>query len=383
MALALALNQAWLWTLRAEMQADTDAAATAGAQTLVDDDLLRGDPAYLPALLQRSTDQALLYAGSNLVGGRPFALLANPANNPDGDIVFGTLPTPRSTTFIPAQNIGDTSNASLALINAVHVQARLFASRGNAPALLFSPFTGLASADIQAAATAMLDRAVIGFRPRNLPIPLAPIALLSDPTASDSRSWEYQVESKKGADQYRFDRAQGTFVFDAAGDGLFEFQAALALDPGQAAGANVALLHIGVQTIAGISGQLLNGVTAADLSDFGGQLVLPANDQLTVPGAVVGPPFGSPDLTKLQQSLVQLQQSAAVRIWPLACSVDATLGTVTVCRFVAARIVTVETPMANEPLRFTLQPTMLAVGAAVTDSSHVTNPYLCKVRVVQ
>src|SRR5258708_6395368 len=44
-ALALALNPAWLWSSRAELQAAADSSSIAAAETLLDDDLLRGDPA--------------------------------------------------------------------------------------------------------------------------------------------------------------------------------------------------------------------------------------------------------------------------------------------------------------------------------------------------
>src|SRR4051794_27815142 len=71
---ALAVNHARLWTVRAELQTAADAAALAAVQVLVDDDLLRGNPQYLPALLDRSRAAAQQFAQLNGVDGRGFTL---------------------------------------------------------------------------------------------------------------------------------------------------------------------------------------------------------------------------------------------------------------------------------------------------------------------
>ena len=94
-AFAVAVNLHLLWSYRTEMQAAADAAAGAAAGTLVDDDVLRGDPAAMPNLLDRARAAAIDFADRNHVQGRPFPLQPNPDNDPTGDIVFGTLDTPR------------------------------------------------------------------------------------------------------------------------------------------------------------------------------------------------------------------------------------------------------------------------------------------------
>src|SRR5439155_13082702 len=100
------------------------------------------------------------------------------------------------------------------------------------------------------------------------------------------RSWDFQIAGHNAPDSFRFDRPSQTFV--AGPDGLGEFPAALATAPAQIGSTNVALLNLGVTDMTGRVNQLLNGITADQLSDFGGQLVLgPADNRLTVPGTEI------------------------------------------------------------------------------------------------
>jgi hypothetical protein len=71
----------------------------------------------------------------------------------------------------------------LNVINAVRIHIRRTRARGNPGFLHGAPLLGRRPTDLEAVATAMLDRDVIGFRPtRDGVVPLAPIALFSDPT---------------------------------------------------------------------------------------------------------------------------------------------------------------------------------------------------------
>jgi hypothetical protein len=392
LAFALAINVVRLWSIQEQLQVAADAAALAGADTLVGDDLLRGNSGPLPTLLQTASAQAIQYAASNLVQGQPFILLPNPTNDPTGDVVFGTHDKPRNSPFQPATNIQDNTNPALAGVNAVQVNAWLTKARGNAPGLVFAELIGLGSIDMHAVAAAMLDRDVIGFRPLfSQPLRLAPLALFSDPSGTDPRSWEYQIITKNAPDAYRYDPSVPGFVLDSAGDGLPEFQAALALDPSMAAAANVSVLYLGYSDASGVGAELATGVTADQLSSLGGQLVLEALDnRLTVPGSGFGPAPGNADLTSLEQGLQQLQQSAEPVVWPLYCGFDGS-GQPILCGFVAARVVTVSGIAAGQPIfNFAVQPTMIATATAVTDASRrgvggiaIVNPYICKVRLVE
>jgi Putative Flp pilus-assembly TadE/G-like len=388
--IALAINYTRLWTIRVEMQSAADAAALAGADTLVGDDLLRGNSSAFPGLLQSASAQAIQYAVNNIVQGQPFVLLPNPNNLADGDIVFGTLDQPRGSTFVVAANVNDPTNTALAAVNAVQINAWLTRARGNAPSLLLGGLLGVGAVDIHAAAAAMLDRDVIGFRPLGQqPLKLAPLAVFSDPSGMDSKSWQYQIEQKNAPDNYRYDATTHLFVLDPAGDGLPEMPVVMATDPGQESKANVSLLYLGFSDASGIGQQLVMGVTPDELVPFGGQLVLePADNRLTVPGSDIGPPAGSQELTSIENALDQLQQSGEARIWLLYCGLDGN-GRPVLCGFVAARVVTVNAP-AGGTFTFSLQPTMISTATAVTDASRrgvggiaVVNPYICKVRLVE
>ncbi len=388
--IALAINYTRLWTIRVEMQSAADAAALAGADTLVGDDLLRGDPSALPALIQAASAQAIKYAASNLVQGQPFVLLPNPNNLASGDVVFGTLDQPRGSTFVVATGVNDPTNSALAMINTVQINAWLTRARGNAPSLFLGGLLGLTSVDIHAASAAMLDRDVIGFRPLGQqPLKLAPLAIFSDPSGMDSKSWQYQIEEKNAPDNYRYDAGSHMFVLGPPGDGLPEMPIVMATDPSQEGIANVGLLYLGFSDASEIGQQLVMGVTPDQLVSFGSQLVLePSDNRLRVPGSDIGPAAGSTDLTSIQNGLEQLQQSGEPRVWPLYCGLDGS-GQPILCGFVAARVVTVNAP-AGGTFTFSLQPTMISTATAVTDASRrgiggiaIVNPYICKVRLVE
>lgn len=387
---ALAINQALLWTVRAELQVNADAAALAATDALVSDDLLRGAPGPLPALLQGATAEANKYAGLNLVIGRPFVLQANPLNVSGGDLVFATVATPRSRNLVPAANIDDPTNTALADINLVQVTARLSAARGNAVNTFLGPYLGRRSTDVGAQAAATLDRDVIGFRPLfpQQALPIAPLALFADLSMADPRSWQYQVQAGNAPDSFTLNPGPPP-TFNAGADGLPEFQASLALEAKQVAAANVSILYLGVSGAADAANQVLTGLTPAQVQNLGGQLVLDASDnRLTVAGSTQGPAAGSPELQALYDNLTQLSQSGAPRIWPLYCGTDGA-GSPILCGFVAGRVVAVQPP-GNGPLLFSVQPTMLATAPAVTDATRrgvggvpLVNPYICKVRLVE
>jgi hypothetical protein len=181
-----------------------------------------------------------------------------------------------------------------------------------------------------------------------------------------------------GTDDWRFDRTTRTFV--PGSDGLFEMEVTLT--------DNACLLQVGVTDFPGAAAQVTAGVTGAQLAGLpGGALVLGVGNQVQVPAFPgCGPAADSADLAALEQALTQLQQAGSLRVWPLYLGVadGATLD-----GFVAARVVRVLPRGAGEPLRFILQPGVLAVSSAVTDATRrdagvaFPNPYLAKLRLVE
>lgn len=373
---AFAANKCWLYSIREDLRNVADAAALAAAHELVHDDFLRRDVARFPALMARAEVAAQTYGAANPVRGRPVALLPNPLNMLGGDVAFGVLTTPRSGDFVTVPT-RLTTDEHQRLANTVAVTARLHKARGTAVPLIFGALVVRPSADVQSFSAATLDRGVRGFRPLYEPVPLAPVALLSDPAGVDPRSWQSQVETGTGPDAMTFDRTAG--AFSAAADGIHEFNAVYPIDPKQLSDANVALLQLGT---AGEAAQLAGGMTPADFATLGGQLLLPEVGGLSVPAQMFGP---SIDLIALVAALEGLQASAAVRVWPLYAPSPTNGATIT--DFIAARVVSVTPPTSDQPLRFALQATVIARPDALTDTdlrggaaTMNGNRYVCKVR---
>jgi Flp pilus assembly protein TadG len=377
MLVALAVGYAGLWEARGALENAADAAALAAAGDLVDDRALLANPSVQVALIQNARADAVAYAASNLVLGEPLVLDPNPTNAPDGDLVFGLVDPARGLAFAAAGDVSEPTNPSVLAVNAVRVVARRTGDRGNPAGLPLGRWLGTSSADVLAAATAFLDRDVIGFRSTaGRPLPVVPLALLSDPTGANPLAWEAQAAN--GPDALQFDRASRTFA--PGSDGLREVQVQLAR--------NGCLLEAGVTTVLDASAQVVAGVPPAQAPD--GIVLGPDNTltAMTFPGC--GPAADTPDGALLQAALTQLQASAEVRAWPLYRSTGAGSGTAVLTGFVAARVASVAAPAAGQPITFTLQPAQLATATAVTDAArrgvggiNVVNPYVCKVRLVE
>jgi hypothetical protein len=400
LVLALALNAARLAEARTEMHASADAAALAAAQVLVDDRMLLHRRPIVLELMDQAHAEAQGYGYANPVVGRPLELLPNRHNAPDGDIVFGTLERPGAEKLIVA-DVDDRNNRLLPQVNAVRVTAHRTRGRHNQVKLVAGPFLPSDSVDLIVRATAMLDRDVIGFRPQGRrPVPLVPIALLSDPTGRDKNSWEFQVEKRGGTDHWRFDRDRQRFVRDGKGDGLFEMR--VRIGGGAASGAkkagkgaetqnktNACLLQIGGGDFDDLVRQICLGLAREDFKVFvDDQMVLGKDNRLIVPGTSLGPRSGRAILAQLESCLRTLQRSAEPRVWPLYERFSRQ-GMPVLIGFVAARVADVGSEGKGEGLSFTLQPCMMSTATAVTDARRrglgprsIVNPYVCKVRLV-
>ncbi len=386
----LALNAALLAEARTALQANADADALAAVGALVDDSWLTGDPARQMLRVGVARSEAEAYAAANKVLGQPQVLeLPFPAtaNPPDGDIVFAHLDKPRSP--IPAERVLVTAdlngtyhgNPFLPLVNTVRINARRVQARGTAVGLFGSNFSGIGSADLEARATATLDRDIVGFRPiGGQPIPMAPIALLTRASVGVPSSWENELG--KGVDFWR--HFHGVFI--SGSDGLPEVSVLISPDEAKASAALV-LLGISDVTSAAhqttLDTQIAGGITANDLQGLGGVFELdPSNNRLTVAASRGDPSF----YTKLLIQLDAIKNQP--RIWPLYEIYDAGTGQAVVSGFVAARVVAAF-GNATTGLTILLQPCMLATRTALTDTTrrgvggvNILNPYIAKLRLV-
>jgi hypothetical protein len=371
--------------------------------------LLTEQPGIIRLLCERAHLEARSYGLANPTLGMPLLLQDNPDNDPDGDVVFGFHdPLTRSFTVAPV--------VDSQFLNAVRIVARRTRERGNPAGLYFGRFLNLPTADVVATATALVDRDVYGFRPNGTqPLPLAPLALLTDPTAVNPESWERQVllpalqSGAGGVDEFFWDRLAWQFrqVPQEApvGDGIFEMEVSVPLagEPNlaeDAAKANGCFLIIGQPSWETIQRQLSLGVAPEDLDDSNGEFALGSDNRLEQPAAPIAPAMDDPRLGALLAALQTLQNSKEPRVWPLfvnlTSSQNATLATLQ--GFVAARLIRAEIvriEKEGEPSRhqlsLTLQPCMIATGTALTDTARrhanpevdLYNRYVCKVRLVE
>jgi hypothetical protein len=419
LAMALAFYAAELVETRTLLRNDTDAAALAGVQTFINDDLLRGDPTTMQTLIPLATQYAQQYAQLNLVFGDGLYLDPTITNDENADIVFGTLAYPRSKNFILADlsNLTNPTNAANSLpnanpewlnINTVRVTGRRHQKRGNPVLLHNGPLLSQLPNDADAVSTATLDRFVVGFRPLGRqPIPLSPLALFSYQPGTLRHCWEFNVERRLGFDQFMALRNGPLWQIVGGADGLHEMD--VFLGTGRQLGENMkssnnnlnsmlqqgqfncCMLQLGSSAVADLAWQLINGIYDVHLSQWGEQLVLGPSNQLEVNGTPWGPQANSQDGNLLQNALNQLQSTGVPRLWPCFSSFDPDTNNPILCGFVAARVVQVQNASGKGGgITFSIQPCMMSTATAVTDALRVgigaaklPNPYICKVRLVE
>jgi Flp pilus assembly protein TadG len=407
LAVLVGINAGYLVEARTTLQNSADAAALAGAQGLVDDRTLLDDPRQMEQVIDEARQAAIAYAEANPALGDPVVLEPNLENDPEGDIVFAALETPRDKHLVVI-DLG--AKEFLKETNTVRVTARRTEERGNPINIMGGPFLTLMPTDAVIRSTATLDRDVVGFRPAGrIPVPLVPVALLSDPTGKNRDSWEFQVEHHGGGDHWRFDRDLYLAVRDdKGGDGLFEMKVNLGSAPrhgdrkGKSEGKgeerpNACLLLFGAGDTADLFRQITSGLTEQDLQQLGGELRLGVdNKRASVPGVPWGPGGGSAESQLLLRALEELRLKGAPRVWPLFQGMHPDSGMPVLTGFVAARVVDVrwgqagsKSSQAGSNLSFTVQPCAMSTVTALTDPGRrglgeaVPNRYVCKVRLVE
>lgn len=411
-AMLLALNLWRLTTGRFYQQRMTDVASHSAAIELTSEvdlgsgyrsPLLYGDPTEIQTLCQNATDMAVLYASKNYVDGASLPLDVGMAQT---DVKFGSFDfssaTPTFAPIDPTTPVSDATTLQKRSINAVRVEGHRTATRMNALPFFGPNWIGTSEVDVITRTTVALDRRVVGFRIQaNLSagtyqaIPLAPVGILSRsvdspamPPPDDTLTWEYQVERDAApADptQVPIDYHNLTLKVPSLADKDLPTR-------------NARLMAIGVSDIAGLNGQLLTGLTSTHMTAhtaMNPQLVLDPDQEFTVPVPQIDPPNqASGDYTTMIDNFTTLMNDGTERAWPLYKTADGT--TVTVCGFVAARIVGV-TPMGSY-IELELQPTLLETPTAFTDTStrflkdtsafpyatysRLISPYNCRVRLV-
>lgn len=375
-----------------ELRNTSVAAALAAAEGLVDDDLLVDDPARIRPLLDRGRQNAKAVCHQNLVEGKRVVLTVGEADGSKGDVdlAFGHMDQAIGGRFLPL-DARSAKPADWGQLNSAEVTVRQ---------------PGKPSVSIRV--SAVLDRAVIGFRPfDDKTTPLMPVALYNGGSDELPR-WDELVASSPDAAR----RRRGGGGFESGADGLPEVVVRVGRRPAADAEACGLPLVFDPTAPEKVIEQIATGLSRPALAAFGGELVLGPANTVAVPAepdllrsrperAGVGeklqnvPSAGDPAQHELGErearvptaaeksrddtqpadpvlaAFRQLAESGDARVWPLfeACDDD---GRAVVIGFTAARVVSVERDAPNGALVLRLQPAVLAQPSAVTDPGRQT-----------
>lgn len=255
---AFAVDIGYLLHIKTELQRTADASALASCW-----EYLQAQPlaTTVTQTLAGVREKASQYALTNTVGNASPTVDLNTANVTTGDLVLGYIANPSSPSA--TMNYSDP-----ATFNAVQVRVQSSAERNGASPLFFARIFGFSSLDLQASATAAMNRNIQGFR---TPTDGTNLGIL--PFALDETTWNSLLAGQT-PDNYSWDNSAKTV--QAGSDGVREVN----LYPqGTGSPGNRGTVDIGSNnnSTADIARQIVNGVSSSDLAYHGGELKF--NDQ--------------------------------------------------------------------------------------------------------
>ena len=263
---SLTVDVGMMYRARGEAQAAADAAAMAGAWRLLDDESLAGTPDMSEEIVW-ARDTAAEYAMKNKIVNE------GPAVDIASDVLVGRLNNP----WDPNEELSYTNPDTY---NTVRVLVRRDDLRNGPIDLFFAGIFGRATADVTAEAYAALRNDVGGFRPTD---ESGNSSLL--PFTLHRTAWENLLDGTfTSGDNYSYNEATGAVT--AGADGVYE----LNIYPGGGVGAlppgNLGTLDIGEggNSAADLARQILDGISADDLTALGGELMLGPDGTLILNG---------------------------------------------------------------------------------------------------
>ena len=247
---ALSVDVGMLYNARAELQSSADAAALAGAASLLDERRL-SDPAST-AWMTNVRQQASNYAYRNVVQG------VNPVLDQYADVRIGELSDPKSLN--EPIRFDDPRR-----FNTAEVTVHRNSTRNGPVDLIFARVFGIDNSGLQASAAAAIFPAV-GFKKTRSSDPNPGVL----PLALHVNVWKDLIDHgiSKVGDQYRYNPQ--TKTVSAGSDGIKEIN----LYPGsggtQLPPGNFGTVDIGApnNSTADISRQILHGISDSDLAYF-------------------------------------------------------------------------------------------------------------------
>jgi hypothetical protein len=348
---SLTVDVGMMYRARAEAQAAADSAALAGAWKLLDRGDLAGAPDSTDEIANARTSSVLLASRNDVV---------NDSVSVDGntDVTIGYL---ADHTVPGAPMVFGTPNT----YNTVQVIVHRDEVRNGPIDLFFAGVFGQTTADIQAEAWATFKDGVVGYRPneRTGNSELIPLALHVDAwnnllagTFTTGDSWSYN---------------EGTGAVSAGADGIRE----LNLYPGggvnQLPPGNFGTVDFGGadNSTADLARQIVYGVSADDLAELGGELVLGADGTL--------PLNGDTGLSaSIQNELISI--IGLPRAIPLFNSVagPGNNSVFTIVGFAGIRILDVRLTGAMSQKRVIIQPAFVVDDSAVTGSGSQNSSFV-------
>jgi Flp pilus assembly protein TadG len=270
---ALAIDLARVNLARAELQSAADSAALAGAGVLLNEGRLKG-PEQLQLMFAQARATAAAYAARNPVMGQALSVDLNAANASDGEIVIGYLGD-------PTNHAAPLVYSDPAAFNTIRVQVFRNEGRNGSIAMTFAQLLGHQSSSVAATAAASFQDGIVGFsvsegKPN---AELMPFALHVDAWIALLRT-----AASTANDGFRYDPQ--THTVSSGSDGIPELNIYPGGGSGQLPPGNFGTVDIGSSnnSTADISRQIRDGVSAADLAYFGGELCLGPDGMLLLNG---------------------------------------------------------------------------------------------------
>ncbi len=263
---ALTIDLGMLYVTRGELQRTADAAASAAAWELLDQDRLKGTPYMEEEIAAARAAAAATGAKNNVLGGSPTV-------DPEGDVTIGYL-------FDPNDLNAPLSIADPSMFNSARVVVRRNSIRNGSILLRFAPIIGHYSSDLGAESTATFKDGVTGWKvnERTGNAGVLPMALKVDVWTS-LLSGAYSV-----GDNYRYDEASNSVL--PGSDGIPELNLYPGAGDNQLPPGNFGTVDIGSpgNSAADLSRQIREGLSAEDLSYHGGELSLGPGGTLDLNG---------------------------------------------------------------------------------------------------
>jgi hypothetical protein len=326
------VNALWMNFARAQTQRVVDASALAAGVIMVDDAMLTGETTLLAGLETMAESTATSYA-----------TVQNPVK--PAPVVFGSSDYVFTLIDHPLNN-------TLKLIDNLELTGRRTAATNNAVPLFGQGLFSLTQVDIVTTSKVKLDRQVAGFRPvfgNNIPV--VPIAIVE---TNGMSGWKETIE-----DTWTTSPPTTVASFPT-----------ITVTVGGTAAADPYLLTVSMTSDP--AAQTTNGIAAADLTAWGGALIVPNGGNLPIPGTQSAP-------SGLAASLETLKTSGAKRAFPLYNGVDG-MGQPQVTRFVAAKVTNVVDN--GSTIDVTLTPAFFEHPSVATETGRSINPYLARVRLI-